>query len=625
MKRFLTMGAIALLGLAACNQQSTPKSNVVGTLEVTFSSNPSENKAVLRPLASTPQADSAITINPLTDIATSFGTNGTFNYVRALVTVKANQAFNNLTFYAYNKTGNVGGTAIKNLVNFVGGSAADATNAQSLLPVHARDASGAYIADTQDFQAFSSSDLTPVQAFVPGETVLQYGFVARKNATTRAFAATDTGTINLAYKIPVATGTNTYKFTATFVVADETVSRVTRDIDETAAQADARAAALMPAATEVMLIGVDTQGTATRSGGKRFSNIKIGTSTNLLPDPALAVYRIGSGTGTLVSSGNPVFIDKFNTTGSSQTASSFVAMPTAASGANKPLIASGTSSTEGLLALAENGKCLLVTGYGTTVGGTSLSGTTSAAVNRVVGIVDSLGSVDTTTALSDFSSGNNIRSAVSADCSSVWVSGASGGVAFASKGSTTSIQIAALAAATPTNVAITNLRQLGIFSGQLFTSTASGSVRLGTVDIGLPTTSGKVITNLTGFPTTGSQYGFFFADLDNTVAGLDTLYFVDDTLSTTGIYKFSLVGGTWTANSFVGAANEAYRGLTGIVNGTTVTLFATRKGGSSSTGGGELVSLTDSSGYAATLTGTPILLATAATSTAFRGVALQPR
>src|SRR5262249_1580816 len=60
------------------------------------------------------------------------------------------------------------------------------------------------------------------------------------------------------------------------------------------------------------------------------------------------------------------------------------------------------------------------------------------------------------------------------------------------------------------------------------------------------------------------------------------------------------------------------------VSGTTVTLFAVRKGGSSATGGGELVKLVDSSGYNGAFSGTPTLLATAGTNTAFRGVALAP-
>ncbi len=635
------LGALAL-GMAACNQAApqASSSKVLGTLEVTFSSDPSQAKAVLRPLASIPVADSAITVGA---INSTFGTDGTFKYVRAQVNLTANQAFANLTLYAYNKSTNLGGTALNNLVNFVGGNTP--AEAQSLLPVHARAADGTYIADTQDFQAFSSSeaaalDTAATTASIIGasDTVLQYGFVARKNATTRAFTGlpvnSDTGSVNLAYKVPAAQNNGSYKFTATFVVANETVSRVTRDMDETAVQANTRATDLNPDATEVMLVGVDTQGTAARSGGLRFSNIKIGTSTNLLPDPALAIFRAGSGTGSLVNTGNPVFIDKFNTTGSSQTAASSIAMPTVVSGANKQLIASGTATSDGALALSEDGKCLTMIGYARDIGlAGALNATSSSSISRIIGVVNSSGSINTTTSLADAYSGTSgntaaVRSATSDNCSRFWTAGnasttAEAGVRFVgSVGATTSIKIN-----TGTNTQ-DNMRIVSIFGGQLYVVSGSAGIRIGSTGTALPTATGENTTLLPGIPVaTGSPYSIFLADLDNTVAGLDTLYVSDDTNTTGvgGINKYALVAGTWIAKGIGGAFGDAYRGLTGIVDGTTVTLFATRKGGSGATGGGELVSLTDSSGYNANLAGTPTLLATATTNTAFRGVALQPR
>jgi hypothetical protein len=160
--------------------------------------------------------------------------------------------------------------------------------------------------------------------------------------------------------------------------------------------------------------------------------------------------------------------------------------------------------------------------------------------------------------------------------------------------------------------------------GQTVTDRLVGSaVRLGTVGSGLPTAAGQTITNLPGFATsTGSPYAFFFADLDPTTPGLDTLYVVDDAA---GLTKYSLVSNAWVSNGTVGVATDAYRGLTDVVTGTTVTLYTTRKGGTSATGGGELATITDASGFNAALTGTPTLLATAIANTAFRGVALAPR
>src|SRR5262249_47218543 len=75
-----------------------------------------------------------------------------------------------------------------------------------------------------------------------------------------------------------------------------------------------------------------------------------------------------------------------------------------------------------------------------------------------------------------------------------------------------------------------------------------------------------------------------------------------------------------------GAASDTYRGVTGVVSGTNVILYATRKGGSSSSGGGEFVTLTDTSGYDGTISSstTVTVLATASSNTAFRGIAFTP-
>src|SRR5690606_32504357 len=90
--------------------------------------------------------------------------------------------------------------------------------------------------------------------------------------------------------------------------------------------------------------------------------------------------------------------------------------------------------------------------------------------------------------------------------------------------------------------------------------------------------------------------------------------------------KYSKVGGVWMQNTpAIGVASDAYRGLVGQTNEDgSVTLYATRKGGTAAAGGGELVRIVDTAGYNAPNNGTPVLLATAATNTAFRGVAFTP-
>ena len=331
---------------------------------------------------------------------------------------------------------------------------------------------------------------------------------------------------------------------------------------------------------------------------------------------AVVVYRVGDGgaASPLLNTGNVVYLDAFTAGGALGCST---ALPTTASGMNHSLIASGTATSEGLISRSTDGHFIVLAGYGGTLGVSSLSGTTSSATPRVVGRVDAAGAIDTTTALTDWASANNPRSVASTDGTNLWLGGAAGSVRFATLGSTTSTQL---------NTTLVNIRQVGIFGGQLFESSSSSTFRLTTVGTGLPTTAGQTIANLPGWPTTGSPYAFFFADLDGN-PGVDTVYVADDGSSGTfgGMNKYSLVGGSWAASGILGATADAYRGVTGVQSGLTVTLYATRKGGAAAAGGGELVSIVDTSGFNAAITGTPAVLATAASNTAFRGVALAPQ
>ncbi len=313
-----------------------------------------------------------------------------------------------------------------------------------------------------------------------------------------------------------------------------------------------------------------------------------------------------------MNTGNPVFLDEYSPSG---VLVHSTLMPTATSGANHRLVASGTATSEGLISRSGDGKYVLLTGYDAAIPGTLvLTSSASATTPRTIGRLDASGTVDTTTALTDAATGNNPRSAASSNGVDLWIAGAAGGVRYTTLGATTSVQL---------STTVANLRQIDIFGSQLYASDSSGSaVRLGAVGTGLPTTSGQTIVNLPGIsPSTGSPYAFLFVDLDPSTPGVDVLYLTDDSI---GITKYSLVGGNWTSNGTVGTASDTYRGITGSVSAGSVVLFAVRKGGSTATGGGELVSFSDPSGYNGAFAGTPAVLATAAGNTAFRGVALAP-
>ncbi|MBL8523586.1 MAG: DUF3616 domain-containing protein, partial [Betaproteobacteria bacterium] len=336
----------------------------------------------------------------------------------------------------------------------------------------------------------------------------------------------------------------------------------------------------------------------------------------------VVVYRIGDGATTLGSVGHAVFIDEFTQAG---TLVQTIALPTVGSGANLAFVASGTSTSDGLLTRSADGKCLLAPGYGRDLGtgagnaagtGTLASG---AAIPRVVAFIAANGTSDTSTALTDAAVGSNLRSAASEDCTKAWVSGvnsgtgtaATAGIHYATRGATTSVDL--------TSATFNNPRALSVFNGQLYVSSAAGTSTfkgVNTVGAGLPVTGAQIVTRLAGLSDANnpSSYSFFLADLDAGVAGLDTLYIADDNGSTSNIQKYSFDGATWTARGAIGLSGA--RGITGIVTGSTVTLFVTN--------GTALQKLVDSSGFATNISGTLAPMASAGTNRVFRGVALAP-
>jgi hypothetical protein len=326
----------------------------------------------------------------------------------------------------------------------------------------------------------------------------------------------------------------------------------------------------------------------------------------------VVVYRVGTSGDSLGSGATPVFLDEYGPSGGSSPALT-LSLPTASAGAANALTASGSASSEGLLTLSPNAQYLALTGYDAAVGSItkSLSSTPSTTTPRTVGIVDEAGDIDTSTALTDFANANNPRSAVTEDGQEVWVGGAAGGIRYATDGATTS---------TPLNDADTNVRGVSIVDGQLYTSadsTKTGAVTIATVGSGTPTSDGQTISNLPFSSSPPSEpYGYALLTL-GTGNGADTLYVADQT--TGAVLKYGLSGGSWVPEGSVslsGADGLAANDVDG-----TVTIYVTTNGGGTT---GSLYELTDSSGQAGTLSGTPQLIATAPSGEAFRGVAFAP-
>ena len=322
----------------------------------------------------------------------------------------------------------------------------------------------------------------------------------------------------------------------------------------------------------------------------------------------VVVLRMGT-TGTdLNNTAREVFLDEFTPAG---TLVSTLAIPT--SGANQ-LTLQGTSSTEGGLSRSSNGAFLTLGGYALAVGTASPSSTATNASRNILRIDKSGAISNTLVPAASLFPNAAFRCVVTDDGSRYWASGGTAGIMYVAHGANTSTLI---------SNTITNQRTAAIFNGQLYFTHASGTTfgRVMAVGTGLPTTTATTSNALPGLPASGSAGFVFFADLSDAIPGVDVMYLADDGQ---GLLKYSLVGGTWVSSGSTGSPADAYRGLTGVVNGTAVTLYATRKGGTGSTGGGELVKIEDATGYNATITAQAVLLATAAVNTAFRGVAMAP-
>jgi hypothetical protein len=336
----------------------------------------------------------------------------------------------------------------------------------------------------------------------------------------------------------------------------------------------------------------------------------------------IVVVRVGDGSATLTSAATATFLLEYTPAG---VLVQTLALPTAASGTNSILTNTGSSTSDAVLTRSADGRYLVLTGYDAAVGTLTLTATASSTNNRVIGRVAANGTIDTSTRIGDaFSgtstSGANIRSAATVDGTAFYAVGSNTGVRYVPFGTAGATATTALTTAAPTNN-----RAVGIYGGNLYLASASGSnFGISQVGTGLPTTGPQTITQLPGFPTaTGpSPYAFYLADLSTTVPGVDVVYIADDRAAPDGgIQKWSLVGSTWTLNGTIvsaAATSPSLRGVNGQTTGTTVSLVASGNGG--------LYILSDNAGYnaAPSTAALPAAIATAGTNAAFRGVAFAP-
>ena len=337
----------------------------------------------------------------------------------------------------------------------------------------------------------------------------------------------------------------------------------------------------------------------------------------------LVVERIGTGSSgpSHTPPGTAIFLDEYSPTG---VLVQSVALPTAAGSGNtlNPIVDSGSASTQGLLTLSANGSSLVVPGYDAPAGTASI---TSSTVPKVIGIVGENGSINTTTTLGNFQTSGtntNMHGAASPDGTNLYAS-AKTALGYTTLGST----------ANATQLSATNTNLVEIFgnntaSGLFGAVTGTGIVEFGTWGSPLPTSGTPTATTIVSNAST-KPFGFFFATLKPGDISPDTLYVAD---GTNGLEKFSLTSGTfglagetWTLNGTITTDNaNNYYGLTGVVSGTTVTLYATTN--APGTSKNQLLKVVDTAGWNATFSSiTPTVLASAAMNELINGVALAQR
>lgn len=327
----------------------------------------------------------------------------------------------------------------------------------------------------------------------------------------------------------------------------------------------------------------------------------------------LVVVRLGNGTVYNGGAAARCFLDEYTTTG---TLVQSVAMPVTTSGANRRFMLNN-GFYGGFITLSLDNRYLLLPGYDVDELSQPLTSLTSAIAPRIVARINKNAVINTATVTGAYN-GESVESAYSPNGTDIAVAGSSfnpitpgtGGVRYVTFEGTSSL---------PVNTSNMSNYQLNVFNSQLYISCEFNNVSIGIFSSAFPITGTPTITNLPGLPIASSTpLGFFLADIDNTVPGVDVLYVCDGNngggpLANT-LTKYSLVAGSWVKNNSI--AVTAPRGLTGTVSGTTVTLYAT-----SST---KLYSLVDAAGYNANMTASLTTLATAATNTTFKGVVFTP-
>jgi len=252
-----------------------------------------------------------------------------------------------------------------------------------------------------------------------------------------------------------------------------------------------------------------------------------------------------------------------------------------------------SAGSTGRLAASSDGTLLAFTGFEDANG---VVDETSITLRGVGTLTASYGYSLPASYTSTTGTGDQTRGATSLD-NSTWYMGDKSGIYLNN----------ATSPANPTNV-----RPLKSFSGQVYALSASSPALV----VSTVSADGTTLTGLNGLPADANAVDFHMISSGINGAAYDILYVLDGATVT----KYSLVGGTWTANGSATALGVTGDGFCAIGSGASANLYVTTGTGNT------VVWITDAAGYNAAPsinTANNVTLYTAA-SGYLKGVAFAP-
>lgn len=323
----------------------------------------------------------------------------------------------------------------------------------------------------------------------------------------------------------------------------------------------------------------------------------------------IVVVRLGDGATALSNAAAPVDLLEYTSAG---VLVQTVSLPTTTVGPNFRCLMGGTAASAGSLNLSVDGQYLTFAGYDAAAG-TANPHQAGASAQRIIARIAADGTVDTSTALTyaDNWPTDNIRSVITTNGTDFWAAGtgtaALSGVRYFQYGATTSTRVSS----TPTN-----MRSVGIFGGNLYCTSGSGTpttTAVNAIGTGLPTAADSATTTPVHPGASGvgtaSPYNFVFADAN-------TLYVADDrtTANGGGIQKWTF-SGTWSL-AYTISAGAGVISLTGRQEGPDFVLYGTTTAAAPNS---NFIRVADTG-----VASTPSSLALGGANYIFRGVAFAP-